>query len=260
MTTQPAIFLSHGTPQIILDTTPAHDFLVELGQTLSKPSAIIVFSAHWETHGLKIMATESPKTIYDFGGFDPVLYTMTYPAQGAPELAQKIQNMLRDKEIDSAIDTLRGLDHGAWIPLKLMCPDANIPVLQISIPRGISPEEISKIGRLLSILRRENILFIGSGSFTHNLYEFRGQAVDGPPAPWAKIFADWMTDKLSRGDTKALLDYRNEAPNAVENHPTEEHLLPLFAMLGAGNMTPPKHIHSSYNHAILAMDAFQWDE
>ncbi len=256
MSVQPAIFLSHGSPHILLDDSPAHHFLAELGTCLDKPDAIIVFSAHWETVGLKIMATENPETIYDFHGFSPTLYTLTYPAQGLKNLAEHIQSLLKIKNIDSDLDTKRGYDHGVWIPLLLIYPKADIPVLQISIPRSASPADMMKIGQALSSLRHQNILILGSGSLTHNLYEFKGQTLDAPAPLWVSEFALWMRDKLLQNEHRALLEYRISAPYAVQNHPTEEHLLPLFAIMGAGDNTTPKHLHSSYNHSILAMDAY----
>lgn len=260
----PALFLSHGSPMIFLDQTPAHDFLVHLSEITGRPKAIVVISAHWETQGFQVMGTEHPATIYDFGGFDPRLYQLTYPAAGNPALAERIVACLSGHQIAASLNTTRGLDHGAWIPLLLAFPQADIPVLQIAVPKVATPRMMFDLGRALARLREENILIIGSGSFTHNLYEFTGQDVAAVPEPWVVAFADWMREKLAAGDVESLLDYRRLAPFARENHPTEEHILPLFAALGAGvgmdgdlrDETAIALLHHSYNHAILAMDAY----
>ena len=256
----PALFLSHGSPMIFLDQTPAHDFLTHLSIITGAPKAIVVISAHWETQDLQVMGTEHPKTLYDFGGFDPRLYQLTYPAFGDPALAERIVTALAAQNISAHIHTTRGLDHGAWIPLILAFPQADIPVLQISVPKGATPRAMFDLGQALAFLRTENILIIGSGSFTHNLYEFMGQDVTAVPEPWVVAFADWMREKLASGDVESVLDYRRLAPFARENHPTEEHMLPLFVAMGAGTngheFGRVQHVHHSYNHAILAMDAY----
>ena len=183
---------------------------------------------------------------------------------GDAKLAGEIAEMLGQNGLMSQIDSKRGLDHGAWVPLLLMYPDADIPVLQIAVPKVATPRMMFDLGRVLARLREENILIIGSGSFTHNLYEFIGQDVAAVPEPWVVAFADWMREKLAAGDVESLLDYRRLAPFARENHPTEEHILPLFAALGAGmgmdgdlrDETIVESLHNGYNHAILAMDAY----
>ena len=245
----------------MLDQSPAHDFLVNLQTITGRPDFIVVVSAHWETHGLKITGSAAPKTIHDFGGFDPLLHQMTYPAPGDPALAATIQEAFQKAGIDMIVDSLRGFDHGSWIPLKLAFPTADIPVLQISVPKGHGPRDIYEIGKTMSPLLGDNGLLIGSGSFTHNLYEFKGQELDAIPEQWVTDFANWMHDKIAANDTDALFNYRTLAPYARENHPTEEHLLPLFAAMGAGvrdqsDMMTSETLHRSYNHSILAMDAY----
>jgi 4,5-DOPA dioxygenase extradiol len=253
----PSLFISHGSPQMMLDKSAAHDFLVNLPQVIGRPAAIVVMSAHWETRGLKVTAGPHPQTIHDFGGFDSVLYQMTYPAPGAPDLAVRIQGLFAEAGMVCDLDAARGLDHGAWIPLKIAFPEASIPVLQVSVPRGASPEDMMEIGRVLAVLRHENILIMGSGSLTHNLYEFRGQGLTRPPEEWVSQFADWMHEKLENRDIDQLIRYRAVAPFAKENHPTEEHLLPLYAAMGAAGLDGRYvALHRSYNHAILAMDMY----
>ena len=213
----PALFLSHGSPMIFLDHTPAHDFLTHLSTITGTPKAIVVVSAHWETSGLFVMGTDHPKTIYDFGGFDPRLYQLTYPVSGDPALAERIVTALAAQTISAHIHTTRGLDHGAWIPLSLAFPKADIPVLQISVPKGATPRAMFDLGQALAFLRTENILIIGSGSFTHNLYEFMGQDVAAVPEPWVVAFADWMREHghelpvhTQRWDVSNPLIYRDD--------------------------------------------------
>ena len=247
---------------IMLDPSPAHDFLRGLQGITGRPDFIIVVSAHWESHGLKVTGSPAPKTIHDFGGFDPRLHQMTYPAAGDPQLAADIQAVLGQAGIAIAVDPLRGLDHGAWIPLKLAFPEADIPVLQISIPKTSSPRDLYAVGKALSPILGDKGLLIGSGAFTHNLYEFKGQELDAIPAPWVTAFAEWMNAKIAANDVEALLNYREMAPYARENHPTEEHLLPLFAAMGAGignhESITSSTLHRSYHHSILAMDAYSF--
>ena len=157
----------------------------------------------------------------------------------------------------SAIDTGRGLDHGAWVPLVLMYPRANIPVVQVGIQSHLDPAHHLRLGRALASLRAENVLVIGSGSFTHNLSRLRREAVDGPQPPDVVAFADWFDMAIAQGRVDDLLDYRKRAPYAVQQHPTDEHLLPLFVALGAGGeATTPERLHSSAMYSSLRMDAY----
>lgn len=258
MTRLPTLFVSHGSPMLAVEDTPASRFLQELGRSLSPPRAILVASAHWETAASPAVSLATrPQTIHDFGGFPPVLYRLGYPAPGAPDLAARAASLLEDAGIAVMRSADRGLDHGAWVPLRLMYPSADIPVTQISIVRGASPEAHERIGQTLAPLRDEGVLVIGSGSLTHNLQEFRGGKFDAPVPPWVTEFDLWMGEKLLAGDRAAVLDYRRLAPSAVRNHPTEEHLLPLFVAMGAaGQGEPAARIHSSYEYGVLAMDVY----
>lgn len=257
---QSVIFLSHGAPQIILDHSEVHDFLAGLGASLdglrARPSAIVVISAHWESSGFRVTGSEQLRTIYDFGGFDPRLYEIIYPAKGNAALAQEIVELGHQAGLTIQIDAQRGLDHGAWVPLHLMYPEADIPVLQVSVPRGATPAEMFRLGQVLAPLREQNILILGSGSLTHNLYEFRGQDLDEVPPSWVSPFTDWFAEKVAMGDVASLLDYSRLAPFARENHPTAEHILPFFVVLGALNGQKLDRLHHSYNYGILAMDAY----
>lgn len=261
MSPLPTIFVSHGSPMLALQDSPARRFLQGLGQSLPRPKAIVVVSAHWETAGAPAVSLAAqPETIHDFGGFPQALFNIRYPANGAPEVAERAASLFEAAGIPVGRSAQRGLDHGAWVPLSLMYPDADVPVLQVSLVRGASPAVHEKLGQALAQLRHEGVLVIGSGSLTHNLYEFRGQPVDAPAPQWVREFESWMRERLEANDSAALLDYRKQAPSAKENHPTEEHLLPLFAAMGAaGAGAKAQLLHSSFEHGVLAMDAYAFN-
>jgi 4,5-DOPA dioxygenase extradiol len=255
--TLPSLFLSHGAPTLPLTDTPARTFLQQVGATLERPKAILVISAHWETEVPTINAVERNDTIHDFGGFPRALYDLRYPAPGSPQLAARIAEQLQAAGFACNIDRKRGLDHGAWVPLLLMYPQADIPVLQLSVQTHLGPEHHLRVGRALASLRKEGVLIIGSGSFTHDLSEFRGHDANDAAPAWVNGFADWFDVRLKRGDTSALLDYRRNAPFATKNHPTEEHLLPLYAALGAGGETAEAtRLHASSTYSVLRMDVY----
>jgi 4,5-DOPA dioxygenase extradiol len=253
----PALFLSHGSPMLALTDSPARDFLRGLGKTLGKPSAIVVASAHWETEVPTFNSVAVNATIHDFYGFPPALYDILYQPPGAPELAAKAAKLLRQADLASAIDTERGLDHGAWVPLSLMYPAADIPVIQVGLQPDLSPRHYLRIGLALSALREENVLVIGSGSFTHNLSRLRREPMDGPQPPDVVAFSEWFDAALRGGEVEALLRYRQSAPFAERQHPTDEHLLPLFVALGAAGTQPAaERLHTSAMYSSLRMDAY----
>ncbi len=254
----PALFISHGSPMLALTDSPARRFLASLGKSLPRPTAVLLASAHWESDRVPAVSLAGhPKTIHDFGGFPPALFAIEYPAPGAPALAERAAGLLEQAgyAVDRSPD--RGLDHGAWVPLRLMYPEADIPVTQVSILRGATPAEHEKMGGALAALRDEGVLLIGSGSLTHNLSEFRGQGVAAPVPSWVSDFGAWMNTMLGQQQRAALLDYRRQAPHAERNHPTEEHLLPLFVAMGAaGDAAKAERIHASYEYGVLAMDVY----
>ncbi len=260
--TMPSIFVSHGAPNLILHDAPVRDFLKSYGKSLEQPKAIVIVSAHFMTREPTVVVDEKPGMIYDFGGFEPELYQMVYPAPGAPELAERVAGLLDAAGLTVRGVQNRGFDHGTWVPLKLMYPDANIPVLQLSVQPKADPEHHLKVGRALAPLREEGVLVIGSGSFTHNLGEVftsSGLApVDAPAKDWMIEFREWMDQKIAANDTDALVHYRTKAPHAVRNHPTDEHLLPLYVALGAGEGDKPERIHYSYQYGALALDAYRF--
>ena len=253
----PALFLSHGAPTLPLMDSPATSFLRGLGAKLERPRAILVASAHWETERPQANAVPVNDTIHDFYGFPRALYEMTYPAPGDAALAQRALTLLAEAGLAGTLDTTRGLDHGAWVPLLLAWPAHDIPVVQVSVQTHLGPAHHEKLGAALAPLRAEGVLLIGSGSFTHDLRRFRGQAVDAPVQPDVTAFADWMDTAIREGRQDDLLNYRARAPYAAQNHPTEEHLLPLYVALGAGGPgATPEHLHSSAQFSMLRMDAY----
>ena len=255
--TLPSLFLSHGAPTLPLTDTPARAFLQHLGATLERPKAILVVSAHWETAAPMVNAVDRNDTIHDFGGFPRALYEMRYPAPGSPSVAARVADLLRAAGLDCGIDRRRGLDHGAWVPLMLMYPQADIPVLQLSVQPHLGPEHHLRLGRALAPLRQEGVLIIGSGSFTHDLSEFRGHGPNDPAPQWVNSFADWFHAALMEHRFDDLLGYRKQAPFATKNHPTEEHLLPLYAALGAaGENARPERLHASATYSVLRMDVY----
>jgi 4,5-DOPA dioxygenase extradiol len=257
----PALFISHGAPSIGLDPSPARDFLAGLGGAYQRPRAILVISAHYDARRPTLTSGAQPETIHDFGGFPDELYRMTYPAPGDPVLAAEIAALLRDAGFDAGGDPARGLDHGAWVPLRLMYPDADIPVVQLSINMAETPEWHFRLGAALAPLRERGVLIIGSGSLTHNLRAVfsGGFRIDSPPPPWVTDFADWMDKRLETGDTDGVLHAVEKAPHGRDNHPTMDHILPLFVAMGAGGNTA-RRIHHSTTYGALRMDAYAFGD
>jgi 4,5-DOPA dioxygenase extradiol len=257
----PAIFLSHGSPDLPLKPNAATAFLKQLGAELEKPKAILVISAHWGTNQPTVSAASAPRTIHDFSGFPAELYQMTYPAPGAPDLAQRVVELLTQAGIQADIHPQRGLDHGAWVPLLLMYPEADIPVAQLSIQPYADPTHHLAIGRALAPLRQEGVLILASGSATHNLWELGRYAHQQTPPDWVQEFSDWLAGAIAHRKTDDLLNYRQLAPYAERNHPTDEHFLPLFLAMGAGGeQTEGRSLHDSYTFGILSMAAYAFGE
>jgi 4,5-DOPA dioxygenase extradiol len=254
----PALFVSHGSPAFPLAEVPARRFLETLAERLpGRPRAILVVSAHWETEQPTVNAVAVNETIHDFYGFPKELYEIAYPAPGSAALAGRVADLLGEAGLDVQIDRGRGLDHGAWVPMRLAFPEADIPVVQLSVQTDRGPEYHLRLGRMLAPLRQEGVLILGSGSFTHDLSSFRQYArtIDAPEPEWVTRFADWMEQALAANGIADLIDYRRLAPEAGRNHPTEEHLLPIFVAMGAG-AGPAQHLHKSSTHAVLRMDVY----
>jgi 4,5-DOPA dioxygenase extradiol len=254
----PALFVSHGSPMLVTEDVAARDFLGRLPRLLpERPKAILMVSAHWERRRPTVNAPAVNETIHDFSGFPAALYQLRYPAPPSAWLATRIVELLAANGLPADIDQRRGLDHGAWAPLLIAWPQADIPVVQLSVQTRLGPAHHYQLGQILAPLRSEGILIIGSGSFTHDLASFgaTGGRIDAPEPDWVHGFAEWMAAALRDRRVDDLLAYRKLAPEAARNHPTEEHLLPLYVALGAG-AEHVEHIHQSTTYGILRMDAF----
>jgi len=227
----PALYLGHGAPPLLEDP----EWMGQLNgwaAGLPKPTSILIVSAHWQTAPMALSATRPVPLVYDFYGFPEHYYELTYDAPGAPELAAKVKGLMPSNE--PVLDReSRGLDHGAWVPLKAMFPDADVPVLQMSMP-DLDPKRLFEVGQRLAPLRDEGVLIIGSGFLTHGLPFIREYFMGKPGAPqWSIDFDDWAREALESGDLDTLFDFREKAPGMPYAHPTVEHFAPLFVTLGA---------------------------
>jgi 4,5-DOPA dioxygenase extradiol len=249
----PVVFVSHGAPDVLLKSPEVVRCWEGIGRAMPEPRAILAISAHWEARVPTASLAGAPATLHDFSGFAPELQRLRYPAPGAPALAERAAQLLGAADLHPS----RGLDHGAWMPLAAMFPQAKLPVTQLSVTRQGAAAHLA-CGAALAPLRDEGVLILASGAITHNFDWLDWQAADGaPPLPRALAFADWVAQRLAAADTAALLDYR-AAPDGAAAHPTEEHLLPLFVALGAGAAVPAHH-RPPFAYGGLAMDAYVWN-
>ncbi|GAB6196380.1 dioxygenase family protein [Lysobacter xanthus] len=255
MSPSPALFVSHGSPMFAVEPGRLGPELAALGRRLDGTPAIVIVSPHWMTPGLEVTGAARPETIHDFGGFPEALYRLRYEAPGEPAVADEVVQALRTAGLDARIDATRGRDHGAWVPAMHLRPAADLPVLQVSLPQSLDAAGALRLGRALAPLRARGIVVVGSGSLTHNLFEFRRDVRD---PEYAQAFADWIREAALRGDVDALVDYRRRAPHAVRAHPTEEHFLPLLVALGAGQGDAPDWIEGGLTYGTLSMDSCAW--
>jgi 4,5-DOPA dioxygenase extradiol len=252
-----AAFVSHGAPSIVIEDSPARRFLAGLGALLGRPRAIVVATAHWTTRDVAISTAAAPETIHDFGGFDPVLYRMHYRAPGEPDVAARAAALLEAAGFSVARDPARGFDHGVWTPLMLAYPQADIPVVSLSVQPRCDPAHHLAVGRALAPLLAENILVLGSGSTTHDLRRFFGQPRDAAPAADVESFATWLAGTVAADDEQSLAAVWTAAPHARDNHPTPEHLIPFHVAYGAGGGRGER-VHQSVDYGVLAMDAYRF--
>lgn len=261
MSRLPTLFISHGSPTFALEPGQAGPALAALGKTLPRPKAILVVSPHWMTREPRVATTPRPQTIHDFGGFPPALYQMQYPAPGAPDVAQRAIDLLRAAGYPAEPDTQWGLDHGAWVPLLHLLPQADVPVFQVSLPARLDGERAYAYGQALAPLTDEGVLVIGSGSLTHNLYEVRFDAPDASAEAYALEFVHWIQAVLNARDHVRLKHTMTLAPHAQRAHPTPEHLWPLMVAAGAaGADVPATRIEGGMTHGVLSMDAYRFGE
>lgn len=262
----PSLFLSHGSPMMALEPSPARDFLAGLGNALPRPRAILIVSAHhdaaYQGGRATVTASSAPPTIHDFGGFPDELFAMRYPAPGDPVLAARIVDLLADHGLTVTADPDRGLDHGAWVPLSLIYPAADIPVVQLSIASNASPEWHYALGQALTPLRDDGVLIIGSGSITHNLRALFSARlpIDAAAPTWVTDFTDWIAERMAADAVDDVLHSVERAPHGADNHPTPDHILPLFVAMGSGG-TPSRaeRLHHSTTYGLLAMDVYAFD-
>ncbi|WP_149088214.1 DODA-type extradiol aromatic ring-opening family dioxygenase [Pseudomonas prosekii] len=252
----PSLYISHGSPMLALEPGASGPALTRLAAQLPKPKAIVIVSAHWESNELLVSGNPQPETWHDFGGFPKALFEVQYPAPGDPQLAAEVVELLNANDLPARIDARRPFDHGVWVPLSLMYPQADIPVVQVSLPTRGGPALQTRVGQALNSLRAHGVLLIGSGSITHNLRELDWHAGPESVEPWAKVFRDWMIEKLAANDEAALHDYRQQAPNAARNHPSDEHLLPLYFARGAGGEFAIAH--QGFTMGALGMDIYRF--
>jgi 4,5-DOPA dioxygenase extradiol len=252
----PSLFVSHGAPTLALDPGETGAAWQRLAAELPRPRAVLCVSAHWTTTAPMVNAPARNDTIHDFQGFPAQLYQITYPAPGAPALAERVARLLSDAGMASGIDRNRGLDHGAWVPLRLMFPEANVPTVQLSVQPGRDAAWHYRMGETLAPLRAEGVLILASGGAVHNL---RTVAWDGGPVPaWAQSFDEWLAAAVAEGRVDDLLDWRR-APQARQAQPTDEHFLPLFIALGAaGKGARGERLHHGFTLGSMSMAAFKF--
>lgn len=258
----PSLFISHGSPMTALNPGLVGEQLAQLAKTMERPRAIVIATAHWLGRQPMVGGAAKPETIHDFGGFPQALFDIQYPAPGDPALAQRVVEMLRQADLPAHFIPDYGLDHGAWVPLRILYPDADIPVVPISIQPGQGPAHQLALGKALAALRDEGVLLIGSGSITHNLHDWRAGYGEGREAPYVRPFIEWIEQKLVLNDVTSLLDYRKQAPFAAQAHPTDEHLLPLYFAMGAaglGEDLQAQRLDAGVDMGFLAMDIYRFD-
>ena len=247
---------------LALTPTAAHQFLKGLGDRLGRPRAIIAASPHFAALEAQVVADPHPAMIYDFGGFPAELSQIVYPAPGDPELAEEVAELIAAAALPVHLVGERGFDHGSWVPLSLIWPEADIPVVQLSIQPEQGAGYHLALGRALEPLRDRDVLIIGTGAMTHNLQELMASGLkpaDAPAEAWAKDFADWVADRAGEGAIDDLVHYRERAPAAMRAHPADDHFLPFFVALGAaGEGAKGERIHASIEYAALAMDAYEF--
>ena len=233
----PVVYLSHGAPPLADDPIWT-DQLAGWSQSMPRPSSVLMVSAHWEAAPVTLGATTQVPLVYDFWGFPEHYYQVQYPAPGAPALAAEVLNLLQAADVDAADDPERGLDHGAYVPLVEMYPEADIPVLQISMPT-LDPQSLFDVGAALAPLRDQGVLIVGSGFATHNLRAMNWHlGPDSDPPEWSAEFDHWLDEAVARGDVDSVIDFERQAPAARIAHPRTEHFAPLFVALGAAASAP----------------------
>ena len=252
----PTLFTAHGSPMLAMDGGAWGEAVSALGPALPPLRGILVCSAHWEAEGpFRLSSGDRPGVLHDFGGFPEALYALDYPAPGSPALAAEAAALLRTAGLEADLDPRRPLDHGAWVPLRYLAPEASVPVVQLSLPRPRTPEQLMAAGRALAPLRQSGVLILGSGGIVHNLRRLDWEEASGPK-PWAQAFQDWVQGRLAAWDLEGLADWR-QAPGAAESVPSSEHLDPLFVALGAAG-GPPEQVFEGWQLGSLSLASYRF--
>lgn len=257
----PVLFISHGMPNIALNPGRTGAFWQQLGRGMDRPRAIICISAHLEATRPLVTTDRYPDTIHDFSGFPRALYEIRYSAPGEPDLAQEVVHRLQQAGYDAAPLENRGLDHGVWVPLRSIFPQADVPVIQLSLQTTEAPPYHVALGQALAPLRDQGVLIIGSGGATHDLSGMAGNLMDAVPVDYAAAFDQWLADTVATGDIEQLVDYRRQAPHADRNHPyPAEHFLPLLVAAGAAEETPAGVcLFRRFAYGVLSLAAYRWE-
>jgi 4,5-DOPA dioxygenase extradiol len=264
MKTLPTLFISHGSPMHAIEAGRAGAAWARLGECIGKPRAVLIASAHWESEWPMLTAKAKPETIHDFAGFPPQLYALRYPAPGAPDVARRAIELLKAAGIPASANGCRGLDHGAWVPLRHLYPAADVPVTQLSLQPQLPAAHSLKAGRALAPLASEGVLIVGSGHLTHNLHEWIASArgnglhiVQPDYAPYVAQFRAWVDAALRDTDAARITRWADESPHARRAHPTDEHFLPLPLAFGAAGLRPQvERIELGADGGVLAMDDY----
>ncbi|WP_243291576.1 class III extradiol ring-cleavage dioxygenase [Bacillus sp. FJAT-47783] len=252
----PSLFLAHGSPMIAVQDNLYTRFLTKLGSSF-QPKAIVLFTAHWESEVLTISSRDDIyETIHDFYGFPDELFEVQYPAKGSSEVAKIVQSRLEQSGIKTKLDTTRGLDHGSWTILKHLYPEANIPIVPVSVNPFLTAGEQFQIGKALKGLGEEDILVIGSGATIHNLRDLKwGQT---SPERWSVEFDDWLIQHIVEKNEEKLTQYEELAPHVKRAVPRPEHFVPLFIAMGSGALETPVAIFREYEMGTLSYLSFQF--
>lgn len=258
MTQKSALFVPHGSPMFALHPGAVGPALAAAVQGLTTPRALVVISPHWETDIPTVGFASQLDTLHDFGGFDPRLFEIQYPATGCPEAAQQVVEVLQHAGFQVAVDRERGLDHGAWVPLRYMFPDADVPIVPLSIQHHSGPAHAYRVGQALAPLTARGFLVVSSGNVTHNLRDWQlSLRLNDATPDYVYAFADWIHDRLTARDIDRLLDYRRTQDAGRRAHPRDEHLLPLFTAVGAaGNDARAEAFYRGVSDTVIAMDGY----
>ena len=254
----PSIFVAHGSPMLGIAAGEFGETLRRFAERFPRPSAIVIVSAHWEAPApIRVNAGPRPSLIYDFGGFPPPLYALTYPAPGSPRIAEEALTLLADAGLGAAREDRRGWDHGVWIPLRLLYPEADVPVVEVSLPVPRDPDTVLRLGEALAPLRRRGVLLVGSGGIVHNLRLARLDREEGPVDDWARRFDAWVRERIERRETADLAAYRALAPAADQAVPESEHFDPLLFAVGAASLgDEPEEIASGFQYSNLSLSSY----